>query len=132
MSDQGAALMAIAQRLYGAALTGDWATAGEIIHPDCMIVEATALPFAGTYVGLEGLKALFAKFAESIAVKDLKFLPMLTGPNLVCAQLEIIVEHNRQDVVLKVVEILRFEEGRVVELTPYYFDSALVHAIAKK
>jgi len=132
MSEQGQNLMAIAQRLYDAALTGDWKTAGEIIAPECVIVEATALPFAGTYQGLEGLKALFVKFAQSITAKGLKFLPMLTGPDLVCAQLEIIVEHGGRDVTLKVVEILRFKNGRVVELTPYYFDSALVNAVSKK
>ena len=132
MSEQAQDLMAIAQRLYGAALTGDWKTAGEIIAPECVIVEASALPFAGTYQGLEGLKALFAKFAESISAKNLKFRPMLSGPDLVCAQLEIIVEHAGKDVALKVVEILRFKNGRVVELTPYYFDSALVNAVSKK
>jgi len=124
--------MATAQRLYGAALTGDWKTAAELMTPDCLVVEASALPFAGTYRGIEGLQQLFARFAAAITPKDLRFLPMLTGPDLVCAQLEIVVEHGGKDVILKVVEVLRFENGRVAELTPYYFDSALVNAVSRK
>ena len=124
--------MATAQRLYGAALTGDWATVTEILTPDCLIVEAEALPFAGTYRGPQGMADLFVKFGSVLTIKDLKMAPMMCAGDTVTVRIELVVDNHGMDETLKVVELLRFENGRVAELTPFYFDAAQVHRCARK
>jgi len=124
--------MATAQRLYGAALTGDWAAVTEILTPDCLIVEAEALPFAGTYRGPQGMADLFVKFGSVLTIKDLKMAPMMCAGDTVTVRIELVVDNQGMDETLKVVELLRFENGRVAELTPFYFDAAQVHRCARK
>jgi len=124
--------MATAQRLYGAALTGDWAAVTEILTPDCLIVEAEALPFAGTYRGPQGMADLFVKFGSVLTIKDLKMAPMMCAGDTVTVRIELVVDNQGADETLKVVELLRFENGRVAELTPFYFDAAQVHRCARK
>jgi len=124
--------MATAQRLYGAALTGDWAAVTEILTPDCLIVEAEALPFAGTYRGPQGMVDLFVKFGSVLTIKDLKMAPMMCAGDTVTVRIELVVDNQGMDETLKVVELLRFENGRVAELTPFYFDAAQVHRCARK
>lgn len=124
--------MATAQRLYGAALTGDWATVTEILTPDCLIVEAEALPFAGTYRGPQGMADLFVRFGSVLTIKDLKMAPMMCAGDTVTVRIELVVDNQGADETLKVVELLRFENGRVAELTPFYFDAAQVHRCARK
>jgi len=124
--------MATAQRLYGAALTGDWAAVTEILTPDCLIVEAEALPFAGTYRGPQGMADLFVRFGSVLTIKDLKMAPMMCAGDTVTVRIELVVDNQGADETLKVVELLRFENGRVAELTPFYFDAAQVHRCARK
>ena len=124
--------MATAQRLYGAALTGDWAAVTEILTPDCLIVEAEALPFAGTYRGPQGMADLFVRFGSVLTIKDLKMAPMMCAGDTVTVRIELVVDNHGADETLKVVELLRFENGRVAELTPFYFDAAQVHRCARK
>ena len=132
MPTQEETQMATAQRLYGAALTGDWAVVTEILTPDCLIVEAEALPFAGTYRGPQGMADLFVKFASVLTIKDLKMAPMMCAGDTVTVRIELVVDNHGADETLKVVELLRFENGRVAELTPFYFDAAQVHRCARK
>lgn len=124
--------LAVAQRLYGAALTGDFATAATLMAPDCVIPEASALPFAGTYVGVEGLQSLFVKISGLLAMKDVRIHPMLAAGDLVVTPIEIIVDDQGQDAIVNVVELLRFRDGKVVELVPYYYDAAQVTALAAR
>ena len=42
------------------------------------------------------------------------------------------LDNHGADETLKVVELLRFDNGRVAELTPFYFDAAQVHRCARK
>lgn len=132
MPTQEETQMATAQRLYGAALTGDWVAVTEILTPDCLIVEAEALPFAGTYRGPQGMADLFARFGSVLTIKDLKMAPMMCAGDTVTVRIELVVDNHGADETLKVVELLRFDNGRVAELTPFYFDAAQVHRCARK
>ena len=121
-----------AKRLYAAALTGDWTTVETLISKDLTIVEASSLPFAGTYVGLEGLQALFVKVGGMLEMRDIRFKPMAAVGDTVIAPIELVVDDRGTLVLVPVVETLRFESGRVVELTPYYFDAAQVTALVAR
>ena len=129
-ADAQAANVATAARLYAAAMSGDFATAATLMTADCRITEAAALPFAGTYIGVEGLQALFTKISGLLTLRDVRVLPMLAQGDLVVTPLEIIVDDAGKPVTVPVVELLRFRDGKVAELIPYYFDAAQVNKLA--
>lgn len=124
--------LAAAGRLYGAALAGDWATVETLVTADLTIVEASGLPFAGTYVGIAGLQALFAKVGGMLAMRDIRFQPMAAVGDTVTVPIEIVVDDRGTLVPIPVVQILRFRDGKVVALTPYYFDAAQVTALVAR
>jgi len=62
----------------------------------------------------------------------LKMAPMMCAGDTVTVRIELVVDNQGMDETLKVVELLRFENGRVAELTPFYFDAAQVHRCARK
>jgi len=122
--------VARAQRLYAAAMTADWATVEALVAPDCRIEESSGLPFAGVYVGPQGMQDLFVKVGGMVTILDVRLKPMIAAGDTVVVPVDLVLDDGGQRAHIPVVEILRFEDGQVVELTPYYFDTNKVTAIA--
>ncbi|MGA0099433.1 MAG: alpha/beta hydrolase fold domain-containing protein [Steroidobacteraceae bacterium] len=122
--------IARAQRLYAAAMTADWATVEALVAPACRIEESSGLPFAGVYVGPQGLQDLFIKLGGMVTILDVRLQPMIAKGDTVMVSIDLVLDDGGQPAHIPVVEVLRFENGQVVELTPYYFDTNKVTAIA--
>ena len=61
MPDRHAERLAQVNRLYELTGSADWAAVEEQLTDDFFATEADHLPFAGTYSGKGGLRALFEK-----------------------------------------------------------------------
>lgn len=123
--------IAIAQRLYQLALTGDFKAAESLLTDDFVIYEASTLPFAGTYRGKGALQELFVKVGGMLKLKDLKFRGVMTSGEDVAVLIDLIADRGGQDERISIVEIARFRGALICELKPFYFDSDQVNAAAQ-
>lgn len=124
--------IAIAQQLYQLALGGDMAGAAALLTDDCVIREASALPFAGEFRGKGALQELLARVGAVLTLKDVRFTGFYESGDVVIAALELVADRNGADEVLPVLERLRFRGDQVCSLEPFYFDSARVQACARR
>ncbi len=122
-----------ALKLYQATLGGDWATIDTLITDDFTIVEASALPFAGTFRGRQALQQLFAAVTAKIALSGVKIQRVISDGDLVFALLELEVNTTQGTQKLELIEKLQFRGDKICALWPFYFDAAAVqHAAQKK
>lgn len=124
--------LATVRALYSAAAAGDWAAVEANLTDDLVIVEASSLPFAGTWRGKQAVQQIYATVIPMLPLKDIRFRDMLVGGDQVAVVVDLIVEKDGRELPLEVVETLRFRGAQVCEIKPFYFDSALVNAVAKR
>jgi ketosteroid isomerase-like protein len=103
-------------------------------HPDVVVHEPPTLPYAGDWRGLDGIAALIGKMSEvwsDMAVEDLCAVRDGDIVHLHCS-LRLTSRESRGVVTQPFAEVLRFEDGRLREGRPFYFDTAeLLQVIAK-
>ena len=126
--------LAAAAKMYEIAGAGDWTTAATLITPDFFVTEATTVPFAGRYEGIEGYRRLFTTLTSVINVTGFDLHQMTAGGDWVVVLLDIVAQDERgAPLPIPLAESLRFRDGLCCEIKPYYFDPALVHrAVAAK
>ena len=116
----------IVRELYEAGTAGDLERMLRHIDPGFICYEAPSLPYGGEYHGPEGLSrlftAVFSRFdAFKVEVKEL----LDAGPTVVVIiNLRVTLKGSGRTVEMPVVEIWRLREGKVVELRPFYWDTA--------
>ena len=81
----------LVEAFYGAALPGDWGAVAPLLHPDFAVTESAALPFAGTYRGLDGLRQLGGAIYAHCSRFEVTPVAYTTGPDRVVVQLIIVV-----------------------------------------
>lgn len=90
------------------------------IHDDFVIEEATDLPMAGTYRGKSGLKALYSRVFQMVEAEAIEREFFMAGDQCCACRVTL----RLTDPSLKPIELMeffRFQDGRVVEIRPYYF-----------
>lgn len=115
--------------LQAAFAAGDRETMRSLFADDCKIREAPSLPFGGTFTGPDGFEAMIAKLTSCF---DLE--PKLLNVFEVDDSLVITYSHMRltsrtsgRTVDMPVLEMIRTENGQLVEACPFYWDT---HALA--
>jgi len=96
--------------------------------PDAEIHEAPSLPYGGVYKGMEmlptGMAAIFTAF------EDFRFniLNFLTGDDLVVVHLMLTGRGKKtgKTFSMPLMEMWRIRDGKVIEVRPFYFDTARV------
>ena len=127
-----AARAALVKRLYGAVLSDDFAAAEALVTDDFTIVEAADLPFGGSYTGKDAFQQLFAKVGPLLAIRGVAMKHYLADAEGVAVVVDLTVEHDGRHEVLQIVELVSFRGEKVCRLQPFYFDTAKVHACAKR
>jgi hypothetical protein len=116
----------IVRAIYAAGTTGD--LEGMLRHIDARFTcyEAPSLPYGGEYHGPEGLSRLFQKVFSVWETFSVELTELLeSGPTVVALmQLRVKLKGAGQTVEMPVVEIWRLRDGKVVELRPFYWDTA--------
>jgi acetyl esterase len=120
-----------ALKLYQSTLAGDWATVDSLITDDFTIIEASDLPFGGTYRGRQALQQLFAALTAKIALTGAKIVKILADGNDAIAIIELDVNTTQGASKLAVMERLRFRGDRICAAEPFYFDAAAVQRAAQ-
>ena len=119
----------ITERLYASAVAEDWEEFEKYLHPDFVIRESAALPYAGTYRGVQGfrdvVRTVFTRFQRLEAEPG----NYMEGDDYVAA---IVMLRGKgkltgRNFETSVVELFRFEDGKVIEILPYYWDQQLIN-----
>ncbi|TPI63149.1 nuclear transport factor 2 family protein [Mesorhizobium sp. B3-1-7] len=103
-------------------------------HRDVVVHEPRSLPYAGDWNGLEGIATLFQTMHESwsgVAVENLQAAQKDDVVFMSCT-LSLTARANGVTIKQPFAEVLRFRNGRLIEGTPFYYDtSEILAALAK-
>lgn len=111
---------------------GDHNTMAILLHPDAEIREADTLPYAGVHYGLEGflslVKTVFTSFRNTqVMVEDI----IGEGDTvIVLASMSGHSKHSDESFRMPVAEVWRLEDGRIRNITPFYYDTARLNTLA--
>jgi len=116
----------VVRAIYEAGKVGDLNAMLQHLDPQVKCHEASSLPYGGEYEGHEGfsrlMSAVFSVFeAFAVEVKEL-----IDGGETVVAILEFRVTHKGSGRVVEmpIAEVWRLRDGKVVDLRPFYWDTA--------
>lgn len=124
-------LLEIVDTLYAALPQGNWDAYRAVIHPEFRVVESDALPYAGTFKGIEGFLQLIEKVFGMFSVFDAKAAAKSVGDDHVMVWVEIKMTGRRTNKTIntQLIEVFRFENDKLIEIRPFYFDTDLVRSI---
>ena len=118
----------VVRKLFETAVAGDFEALKQYLHPDVRVNEAESLPYGGVYVGIDQMVALNAHVFSfwtdfSITVKQL-----FGEGEWVTALTEMQGKARTTGLAFKMPlsEVFRVKDGKIVEITPYYFDTTLL------
>jgi ketosteroid isomerase-like protein len=121
----------ITKKLYASAVAGNWEEFEACVHADFSIRESSALPFGGSYKGVEGFRKLvrtvFTHFQRLRAEPG----HYMEGDDYVAAIVSLSGTGKKtgKEFDTTVAELFRFKDGKVIEILPYYWDQQLVNEI---
>lgn len=114
--------------LYTAGAQGDFATVIGLLDPEVEIIEPEGLPFGGTYRGVSGFQQALAAIAGTFA--DFQAIPehYLAGEDHVAVLTRVSARlvATGAPITMPVVDFWRVRAGKIVQLRPFYWDTAEV------
>ncbi|WP_437316791.1 nuclear transport factor 2 family protein [Sorangium sp. So ce385] len=122
----------VIQSIYDAGKAGDFETVLSFMDPDLVIEEAESLPYGGTYRGPEGFRRLITRVFESVRTFHVEVDGMVADGDqvIVMLRLKLGLKGSDREFETKVAEYWRLRDGKVIELRPFYWDTAaLVSAV---
>jgi hypothetical protein len=103
-------------------------------HPDVVVHEPKSLPYAGDWIGFEGIGALFRRMRE--VWSDLKVEKLEATRDGDVVFMTCIIHLTSRATAVSIVqpfaEVLRFKDELLVEGTPFYYDTAEILAAIGK
>jgi hypothetical protein len=103
-------------------------------HTDVVVHEPKSLPYAGDWIGFEGIGALFRKMREmwsDLKVEQLEATRERDVVFMTCT-IHLTSRTTGVSVIQPFAEVLRFKDELLVEGTPFYYDTAeIVSAIGR-
>jgi hypothetical protein len=133
MSDSTSSNRATLQNMFAAIAGGDPTAIGEamqgVFDPAVVIHESEGLPYGGDYHGLAGLFEVSAKVGEKLVAEAPKSLHLVVDGDFAVSMTQIPWRDGRQPEML-VSEWYRFENGKVVEIWPFYWNTTAFHGTA--
>jgi ketosteroid isomerase-like protein len=119
--------IATVARFVAAALAGDGETLKLLCAPGFVLRQGSGLAYGGEYPGGEGFMAFLGTFGETLDVQRLE--PIRTyvtdDPDFLVGELEVAatVRATGARFESSLLERWRFEDGRVAEIKPHYFNA---------
>lgn len=99
-------------------------------HPDVVVHEPDSLPYAGDWCGLDGIGRLFRTMRATwsdLSVDGLQAAKTGDTVFMTCT-LRLTARSSGRTITQPFAEVLRFEDGRLIEGTPFYYDTAAIAA----
>jgi ketosteroid isomerase-like protein len=119
--------LAVLKRFTGAVARGDSDTILALCAPSFALREGSGLSFAGTYHGGEGFLRFLGIFVDALEIERLETTRIYQAgdPAFVVAEMELRARVRATGKVFEssLLERWRFEDGKVAEITPHYFNA---------
>jgi hypothetical protein len=131
VTDLEQANRAVVEQIYAAAGRGDLDGVAARFSPDIVLHQAESLPYGGEFRGIEATMAtLGAMFAEHYEVRALDVENIAVDRDVVigCVTLRAGIRKTGKDVEMPFRECFRLRDGLVVDLRPFYYDTAALAA----
>ncbi|MGQ4878971.1 nuclear transport factor 2 family protein [Billgrantia sp. LNSP4103-1] len=112
----------------------DFRLLADAFHPDVVVHEPTSLPYSGDWKGLQGIAELIQQMSNvfsNFSVEDLSCAGSPTKLYVSCT-LHMRARASGISITQPFSEILRFDNGLLIEGTPFYFDTAEIDTILNK
>lgn len=120
------------ERFMAATRTGDKAALGEMVHPEFELIEPTGVPYEGTFRGLDGWRKLARAVIEAwdeFQVEPLSFPGESADALVVHLRLSGRSRKTGRPFSMSVLELWTFRDGKVIGISPHYFDTHLLAEI---
>jgi ketosteroid isomerase-like protein len=118
------------ERFVAAMLTGDYDAQSAMLDAGFVVHEAQGLPYAGDYHGIDGWRALSQAVVatwKGFRLKPLEFLGETADTFVVRFAISGRSRKTGRAFESTVLELWKFNGARLLEITPYYWDT---HALA--
>ncbi len=94
-------------------------------HPHVLVREPTSLPYMGNWTGLDGIAKLMGQMNQCFSNIQVKNLQCSGRPDRLFVSCELFLTTRTTGISIQqpFVEVLRFENGLLIEGTPHYFDT---------
>jgi ketosteroid isomerase-like protein len=119
----------LVKTFFETALSGDLEGLKKFLHPDVRVYEADSLPYGGVKVGIDAMVGLNDEVFKFWADISITIKHIFGEGEWVAALTEMQGTSRTTGVRFKVPlsEVFRIKDGKVVEITPYYFDTKLLY-----
>ncbi len=119
----------IVQAVFAASADKDWTTVKSYLHDDIQVIEADSLPYAGVFEGPDNFVKLnqmvFNTWADAVNTID----------HIVADGEHVVILGNMsgrgketgQAFSVPLAAVWRLQDGKVVEVRPFYFDTKVMH-----
>lgn len=97
----------------------------ELLSHDFKLVQASSLPYGGTYIGSDGVTIFFNKFFEywqSFKSVDVEYFEI--GDRVFVTSTIIGTTRNNQNIEMKMIQLFVVEKDKLILAKPFYFDTA--------
>ena len=122
----------IVQDFLSASLAGDRDTMERLMSPEARVVEAETLPYGGTYRGVPGFLDLVRRVYSTFSDVDVRITDYIAENDhvIVMAVLSGNTIKSAAPFDMPVIEVWRLENDRIVEISPFYFDTGKMNRLA--
>lgn len=119
------------ERFMAATRVGDKATLAEMVHAEFELVEPTGVPYEGVFRGLDGWRKLARAVVEAwedFRVEPIAFPGESKDTFVVHLRLSGRSRKTGRPFDMSVLEMWSFKDGKLIGISPHYFDT---HLLAK-
>ena len=118
----------VVQAYYQATKTGSLEAILATLHPEFILYEAESLPYKGTWQGHTGAAEFleaFLKVWENPRMEDLEFFDI--GSEVVVRfNLKATAKSTSKEIEMPITEFIKVRDDKVIEIIPFYQDTAKV------
>lgn len=119
--------LAIQKCFLAAFAAGDMVTVASLLHADFSITEPPSLPYAGVYHGPDGFADFAGRFVGMLDIAALEGTGTYVSDSGSIVG-EIVIQATHKETGAKIdttiLEKWDFADGKVIRITPHYFDPA--------
>lgn len=125
------ASVATLTRFFELVSAGEMASALKLMHPRCVVSEASGLPYGGDYVGPQGFIDLFAAIAQDFELK-VNSSQVREAGDVVIAEMTASLRAKKTGELLDtaIIEFYRFTDGQISGIDVFYKDTKAVADLA--
>lgn len=105
---------------------GNWNALGAFLDPDFILFQAESLPYGGIWRGPDGFRAWMKAMGDFRSHFSVAAVRIFEGPDVVVIQAMVTgtARKTGRDIEMPVAQIVTLRDGRLLEVRPFYWDTA--------